>query len=192
MSLYSLIAYCSIIAWLFPPFRQYKGRFFYYFYILAIADPIAYMFIYHWEINANLFLFSLSLLQFYTVFPNKSQLKNPYIITSALVLIIILGFLGTEIQYIGFLLVHISILVLFLKRTIVIIFEKYEINFFYIVLVFYELTLSTRCIGILLEIHSDYVFHYLVMIVQIFVAIFFTLYREDKPRIVYKLSHKTG
>src|SRR5665647_628075 len=35
-----LIGYSDLAVWLFPPFKQFKGGFFYYFLILAFMDPL--------------------------------------------------------------------------------------------------------------------------------------------------------
>lgn len=42
MTIPDLIAIISMIIWFIPPFKQRKTEYFYFFLILALADPITY------------------------------------------------------------------------------------------------------------------------------------------------------
>ena len=48
------ISIISIVIWLFPLIRQYKTEYFYFFLVLAIADPLMFAIVLIWKITAQI------------------------------------------------------------------------------------------------------------------------------------------
>ena len=191
MTIFNVIVYLSIFFWLLPPFRQYKGEYFYFFFLLAITDPIGYVISHYGFSSVWLYVYAniLMLLSlFYTKFDSK-------IIGLLALLFLLFSFIYTllpyEYYFITCIIINFIIIVIILKKAIVHIFNKYEINFFHFILLLYLALIITRSIAVLVEIQTGTAYHLLTGVLQIFIAIFFTLVREDKPKLAIMLKQNT-
>ncbi len=161
------------------PFRQYGGRFFFFFLILALSDPV--VLIYHWiypvhpfRIYIVVFLFSVySVMNFETV---KKRI--------ALLIIVTLLDLGFAV-YAGIFLLRailffedFVILYLILGRTLIDIIKTYEINIFYFVLNFYVLTLLIKDFIMLIDLKTGIYYFYITSALEILICIYFVFYNE--------------
>ena len=54
MSIPYIIAYTNVFIWLIPPFRQYRTKFFYFFLILGLTDPVIFIFWRLFEISPRI------------------------------------------------------------------------------------------------------------------------------------------
>ena len=191
MGFATVAIYASMIVWILPLFRQYKTRLFYYFLILGLADPVAIVFFYLFNID-TLFIHSIvGILLFYFVdFERKTILKDRVIN-----LVIIAGFITALFTLSNLILLiiicHFLILLKFIKHIIIGLYEQGEVNTFYLILVFYELTILVNLIAIIGKTDLGYLLHYLTVLFDVLVAVFFTILRSDSKRLVFSLKPVT-
>lgn len=183
-----ILLYLSIITWLIPPFRQYRTNYFLFFLILALLDPIS--FIFRFLFNTTIpfafyiytnFLLFLSLLDFNII------KKNTFIfITSSIVLlgILIFAHFTNNQSLIILLAIQFLILSIILKKFIVkYAFDK-KINFFLLVLIFYFLTIISKFLNVLTGFADATAFFLITSIAQIIFGLYFSIVRENKPEVV--------
>ena len=174
MNIISVIRILSIVTWVFPPFKQYKSKFFYFFLILALAGPFVIISSYLLHINSILLSTMVSFLSIVSLsFHSKQRyFFAVLIILSTIILlsfslhrnIIILSLIGTH-------LIFVLILVLYIMRHIL---ETRAINLFLILLVTYELINITKFMAGLLSYNQGAISFYLATFAQIFFGISFS------------------
>lgn len=185
------ILYLSIFVWLLPPFRQFKTFLFNYFLILGIADILVVLF--------NKFL-QLTFLNFYVIISFCSfialqeieYLKKKKMIFIGLGLIVIcLSFfrIGEKPYILIVSILHLMIIFRILYLFVMVVAQKQAINFFYLVLAFYEFTVLLKFLNFLLQVDIDaQTYFYITTGFELLVGIFFTMFREDSPKLVYQLK----
>lgn len=185
------ILYLSIGAWLLPPFRQ-KGTFFFpYFLVLGIADFITFFLIKYFQFSSYNFYVFVSFVLFISL-QEVVYLKKKKLVFSVLGLVVIyLGFFSfgnnTYVLLIGFL--HLMILLRILYLFVMKVAQKQTINFFYLVLAFYEFTIILKFLNFLFELKVEAeTYFYITTGFELLVGIFFTTFREDSQKLVYKLK----
>ena len=187
MPVEKIIVYISTFFWLFPPFRQYKGRYFYYFLILALSDPLAIIGVsligipYHFihSVAGLLLLYSFDSIEYV----KKYMLANMIFVLAFFLFL----FLLDNLLYL-ILTLHLLILYRFLRLSLLNTFSKNELNIFLLVLVFYEISAIVNLIVFISKTNLGFVFYYLTLSFQILVAIFFTVFREDSSILKLKFS----
>lgn len=188
MPVETIIIYISTFFWLFPPFRQFKGRYFYYFFILALSDPVNLISVnligvpYHFihSIAGLLLLYSINSIEYV----KKYLFANMFFILTFFLFL----FLLDNLLYL-ILTLHLLILYRFLRLSLLNTYSKSELNIFLFMLVFYEISVIVNLIVFISKTNLGVVFFYLTLLFQILVAIFFTIFREDSS--VLKLKFKT-
>ncbi|OGU59632.1 MAG: hypothetical protein A2V66_17865 [Ignavibacteria bacterium RBG_13_36_8] len=189
MNLYYIIFYISIFFWLLPPFRQYGGKYFYYFLILALTDAISTIAIQIFSINPNkLMLLSCFLLLI-------SILGYKLLSTKSIIAVVVFTFISIlsdnfsyKYQFLTMIIFHSTILIVILKYMLIYSFRYNEINFFHIVIILLESIYITKIMAMLIQLDTGIVFHFLCAIFQMLIAIFFTIFREDKPKLTIQLK----
>jgi len=185
MSVERIIIYISTFFWLFPPFRQFKGRYFYYFFILALSDPvnllsvtligIPYYFIH--SIAGLLLLYSFDSIEYV----KKYLIANIIFILSFFLFL----FLLNNLLYV-ILTLHLLILYRFIRQALINTYSKNELNIFLFLLVFYEISIVVKTIVFVSGTNLGIVFFYLTLLFEILVAIFYTIFREDSSPLMLK------
>jgi len=67
--------------------------------------------------------------------------------------------------------------------------QRQVINFFYLVLAFYEFTILLKFLNFLFVLNIDaHTYFYITTGFELLVGIFFTTFREESPKLVYKLK----
>ncbi len=67
--------------------------------------------------------------------------------------------------------------------------QKQVINFFYLVLAFYEFTVLLKFLNFLIELKVEAeTYFYITTGFELLVGIFFTMFREDSQKLAYKLK----
>ena len=188
MQIAKLIVYVSIIAWILPVFRQYKGNFFYYFLIWALADPFNVWCAPLLKIHGYVSHSIAGLLLFYSVGVTLQSFIKNWVYH----LLLILGFLSALylLPNLIFLLLFIHFLILykFIKLAVIRLHSTSELNIFYLVLIFYETSLLVKLIVLISGTETAVVLFYLTLLFQILVAIFFTIFREESSLITIRLK----
>ncbi|MDQ7817824.1 MAG: hypothetical protein RDU14_12435 [Melioribacteraceae bacterium] len=183
-----IIVFVSIIVWLIPPIRQFRTSYFYFFLVLALMDPIALIYnsLTDLRIPFGFYLFANFLLLIFLL-DFESIKKNLYfIVLSGLVLfgVTTFGNFSNEQSLIILVAIQFFILAVILKKFIInFAFEK-KINFFHLILAFYFLTNITKFFNVLTGFADATAFFIITSIAQIIFGLFFSIVREDKPKIV--------
>lgn len=183
LSVSKFLYFLSIIIWLFPPFRQYRGKYFLFFLILALMDPVAlgYGFIFRQNFPiqiSTIFVFFLLI----SLVPRDFFRKYyPVFASLFLVLVILTLFALNHTQNYGvIILINCGIFLIILKDFITSYARRGNLSLFYFFFIFYELTLIMKLLNVILGFADATAFYVLTSITQIIFGIFFTIYREDK------------
>ena len=188
MPVEKIIVYISTFFWLFPPFRQYKGRFFYYFLILALSDPLA-IINYSFIGIPHYFIHSIAGLLLLYSFDSIVYVKKYLIANIIFILAFFLFlFLLNNLLYV-ILTLHLLILYRFIRQALINTYSKNELNIFLCALVFYEISVAVKTIEFISGTDLGIIFFYLTLSFQILVAIFFTIFREDSS--ILKINFRT-
>jgi len=172
-----IIFVATIIAWLLPPFRQKGHRYFLYFLILALSDPIWFLINNFYPGNSSFYYLVISTLTLISV------MRKKYLFASFIPIILIGIFLDyPEVRIFTFI-VHFILLLYFLKEFIIIISKDSKIVFFNLILLLYEATVLFK-FGASYFTTAGYLFFYITTAFEIFIAAFFTLYNEENSPVL--------
>lgn len=186
MIIAKLISYLSTFVWIFPPLRQFRGRFFYYFLILAITDPVSKTFHYfrlEWSIPLFL-LFSAGLL---LSLPGQTRyLRLPYLIPALILYIAAVYFLQIPDLIILMGILHLMIIFVLFKYTINYVFKNGMIQLFHLLLLTYEVSMLLKFINVIFELHAGVVTFNFITGFQVILGILFCFIREESPKLALK------
>ncbi len=188
MHLATVVVYVSSIVWIFPIFRQYNTRMFYFFLVLGLSDPINIFSL--WALNTKPgFVHSIAaLLLFYSLnFRDNQKLKMSHTDILVGILFLSLAFFLNELFYLTFL-IHLLILSRIIQIIVVDIHKKSELNIFYLVLIFYEISIVMNLFILLSRTERGMLLFFITLTFQILIAIFFTIFKENNPRLLLKLK----
>jgi hypothetical protein len=200
IQLSKILFYTSVIIWLIPPIRQFKGSYFYYFLFIALMDPIS---IFLHQVHAlpftDLVYLAGSLLALYSLFP-KAFIKKYFPILLIFMLLILFLFsqkfifafsqnsilLFTEQKqgdHIAFpllmILLHMSILMIFIQRFILRYTANKRFTLFLLILIFYELTSILKIFNVMLGLADAVAFFVITTIAQSLFGLYFSIVREN-------------
>lgn len=179
--------YASSIVWLLPIFRQYKSNFFYFFLILGLMDPLTILFVSVLGLVPQGLIFSVgSLILFFSIDNSIQRLLEQWIINSLLTVVCFLMIFYLPTLEILVALIHMLILFKFIKIIVVQMHKDSEFNFFYLVLIFYELSLIINLVVHFSVTETSVTLFYATVFFQMLVAIFFTIFREDSPLLTIR------
>lgn len=177
--------YTTIAIWLLPPIRQFRGKFFLFFLIIALIDPIAFIYnsVNPSNVHTYYYIAGFSLL-FFSLIKGEYRKKFLPLLIAALALFYLPAYFEYEkvnVFILAFL--NLAIFVLLLKEFIVESVQNKSINFFYVVLLFYILTNILKLTNCFIGL-TDAVGQYIITtIFQAVAGLFFTVFRSDNPRI---------
>lgn len=195
MAIVSILYYLNSFIWLFPPVRQYKGRYFYFFLVLALLDPAA------------LLAYKCMGIPFYSIYTFGGFLclvslagiggtKN-YIYSAAIFLLLVLNL--TNPFNLRILVMIENIIIIYFVLIITIQFYNIHQRFshFHLVLLFYEATIITKFLFLLLTIKTGAIYFYVTSFFDIFAAIYFCIVKGSENKVILlplnsasKLSNK--
>ena len=170
--------------WLLPPFRQYKGKYFYFFLVLGLEGLSTILLAY---LHINLFKFYniVNIVIILTLFDKTSIKKNWYVFLISLAAVLIVNQtsdLGLII--LAKIIAQIIIFYIFLKYAAIDYYKNGSFRISYFILLLYEITLILKSYFSLGNIEIGIVFYHLTTAFESFIAIFFTIYKvEESPSI---------
>ena len=177
-----------MVFWILPLFRQYKQDYFYFFLVIAITDPIAGICYYLNIISITIVHSVSSLLLFYSVdIANKKLLENR---TFNLILFVSFCFIlltGID-RYLIIAILHTFILVKFIKISAIKMHNSGKLNLFYIFLILFELSIVVKMSFSITRTELGVLYYNITLAFGMLIAIFFTFYREDNPKIIFNLK----
>lgn len=183
--------YLSIFVWLLPPLRQRNTRFFYYFLILAMADLVGLTMNEYLRISFSDYYILISFCLFLALQKTDFLKKKSVLFICLGLLVIILSFLniGSNLYVFFFTFLHLMIIFRILYFFVMEVSQKQTIGFFYLVLAFYEFTVLLKFLNFLFELKVEaHTYFYITTGFELLVGIFFTTFREDSQKLVYKLK----
>lgn len=185
-----IIYYTSLFAWLLPPIRQYKGKLFLYFLLLAIADPLTRISTISFHTNAYQIHSLISFALILAVSVNKLSKKNiSFIFTGFILTLFIAITQDRNVIFLYLIILHIIILWFFLKETLISFSKNNFLTLGWVVLILYEISIVLKLLVALEVTQVSTIYYYLTTGFQILIALFFTIYKvENSPKI--KLSGK--
>ena len=182
----------SILFWILAAYKQYKTELFYFFFIIAITDPIN---------SLVMLLISRDYITVvYTIFSFlallmvcKPKLKNritiliyfSLVVIGIIILLYPIGFLRHF-----FALIHLIILLFFIKRAFAFVAEVGKMNIFHAILILYETTLVTKIFAIIINSKTGYWYFIVTNFFQTVLAIFFVLYKETDKKLLIDLKNR--
>jgi len=186
---YIPIIFFSTFIWLFSPIRQYKNFFFLYFLILAISD-IFIIVLLLLDINIHFryyliisFLLLLSIQKKDFLYSNKI----PIFIIGILVIVISIFYDNRIVKDLLFVIMHFLIILRILYFFVIYIADHQAINIFYLVLVFYELTVLTKFLE-LFSTNFDVITYFILTTgFEIACGLFFCIFKEDSRKITFQI-----
>jgi hypothetical protein len=178
-----IIYVSSVLAWLFPPFRQYKTRYVFYFIALALADPLSLLFFQ--IIDMNLWqghAISTSIYIILLLFGGKT--KKVVIFSIIIFWIMLLFYAGASDITLHNVVAFNFFIILFIisKNFIVNIKETESINLFFVVLLLYNISGVMKVLFRLNYSNTGYLYFFLTNFFQIFIAIYFTVYNVNNAK----------
>lgn len=179
-----IINYVGIFVWFAPPFRQYKSPFFYFFYILAISDPLALLVKYVLNGPTNMQWLITSCLLILSLVPFISNKRFFWISGFAICLLsTVFRFSFPDLQHFMVITLWTFILIVLLKYSLKSIADKRVYNIFHIIVLIYVLSNIVKIIVLATDLIHGVSFFFATIIFHVFIAAFFTFFREDSKAI---------
>ena len=187
---YEIIQNISMVVWVVSAIRQFKSRFFHYFLILALADPIS-VFVLQWTFGlyTNGFFVLVSFLLLAAVL-NAVKREKMGLLLTFLSMIILSPTLLFNITFTSFAIVvfNFAILLIFLREAVVNWYLDREFNGFIWMLVFYSITICAKFLPMVIKAGGYIEFYAITGIFQVLIGFFFTIYTENSPAMKIKLK----
>lgn len=186
-----ILYFTGVVFWLVPPIRQFRTPLFYFFLVLVLGDTIS--------LGYGSILGKSIPLAYYVVFSflliisliDKVIVKrNKYLILAIGVILVIGLFivrLETSYYFILFALLHSIIFIMILKLFIMSYVNYSRINFFLLMLLFYQTTVLFKLLNMAIGFADATAFFVITGIAQIIFGLYFSIVRADRSESIIKL-----
>lgn len=189
INIYLLIAYFSMLVWFLPLVKQRNTKYFGFFLIYSLIDPIT---------RLVFWAFNLMPLTFYPAFILLSALaltnnyKNIRFLFGVLLTLIISILLGLNLFWLYIICILGTTLILFIliNHLIVKIYQEHTINLFLCAFILFQFVSIIKLIVILLNFYSGVTSFFLATISQIFFALLFSLVNFNTKNYPLKAKKK--
>lgn len=178
-----VLFFTSVIVWLLPPFKQFKGEYFLFFLILAFMDPINLFFLF--IVKSAVFQSQIIILLNYCLLLSiieKNLLRKYwiwfFIITLILFFPTIFHFTGNEIIFV-YIVLQLGIALIILKNLITNYVLVGKLSLFLLVFLLYQFTTITKLSNLLFGFADAFAFFIFTTIVQIIFGLFFSVFTEN-------------
>ena len=163
---------------------------FLYFLLYALADPLSRISTISFHTNAYQIHSLISFALILAVSINKITKKNIYFILTGFILtLFIIITQERNVIFLYLIVLHLIILWIFLKETLISFSKNNFLTLGWIVLILYEISIVLKMVVGLEVDQVSTIYYYLTTGFQILIAVFFTIYKvENSPKI--KLSVK--
>lgn len=175
-----------MVVWLLTPLRNIGTRYFFFFFILAVEDPLAVFVLSKFNVVHQILFPVFTLLLLFTLVSKKNKLY----VTIALIfyfLFILLFNYNNDIGFFFNAFLHVAIFIVLLSDFLSFVDEKRMINLFLILLVSYEFIAISKNIFWLIDILHGKVIFFISAFLQIFLGITFTIWNvNNSPKFKIK------
>lgn len=186
MTIEKLISITSMIIWLIPPVRNLGTRYFFYFFILAIEDPLVVFVLSKFHLVHNLLMPFFTLLLLYSL-SSKKYGKILVAVSIIFLALILFSDLSNQTTMLLNAFLHVFILGIFISDFLSYFDTNHSINFFLLLLISYEFIGIAKNILLLLDLAKGIVIFYTGAFYQIFLGITFIIWNvNNSPR--YKIK----
>jgi hypothetical protein len=176
--------------WLFPPLKQFRGKFFYYFLIQAISDPIAFTLIKLHYYNIPFYVVKDIFLML-CLWNLETAIKKSYWIVPVLLLIYYFVYgIDYRIIYLILSVVHIGILYFIFKMATDDMLELKRVKVFYMVFILYELSLVLKFILQAAAVNLGSIYYFLTAAFDILLGIFFIFVSERNEKFAIPIPDR--
>ncbi len=182
--------YVSIIIWFIIPFRQLNQRYFYYFLLFALLDPINLGLKELVHMNTNILFIPFSFLALVTV-QEVRFIKKYWLIILIIfpfIFVINLNGLSNFDFFILMSLIHFLIFLKLIKDFVVNIVKNNLFDIFLLVLVFYELTVITKFLNLLSGFTDANIYFIITTTFEILIGLFFCIFKSDDNKLLLQLK----
>lgn len=190
VQVFEIFRYLLIIIWFFPPFRQYKGKYFYFFLFLALSQAGGLIFYaFHSGVPWLIFIV-FSFLLFCALQEWKKLKKYWYIFFVFFLIIIFIHFILRDRNISEYIFIGLHLIILFRLLQIFIpeIVNGMVINLFLIMMIFYEIIIITKFINYMTGFADAYTYFFITSTFEVILGLFFSIFRADNRRIVFQLK----
>jgi hypothetical protein len=181
------------LLWVFPAFRQIKGRYEAYFVLLAFEGLFSSLIrLYHITNLINFlhvgtsFLLPLCLLDR----NRKSVFDYIYIASAILIIGVIIPEHRISMMMLTLIMLHLFIFTIFLKDFVWETVTNKAFDLYFIMLIIYELSILVRLFYAANGSSMGLYYYVVLTILEIFIGIFFTIFRENNPRLQIQLKFR--
>ncbi len=183
-----IIIYLSSFAWIFPIFRQYKSNLFYFFLFLGISDPLTIFLFEVFRYPPGIIFVIFAPILFYTINIDRQKKLSINSIEIFVFLLTLILFFTVPNNDVIMLVIYTMILIRVIYKILIELHHKQIVNVFHIVLAFY---MTTSVASLLIYLNGDYqamVLFYINLAFQILIAIFFSIFSENNPKLIYNVT----
>lgn len=188
MIIAKFIVYLSVFVWLFPPIKQFRSSFFYFFLVLALGDPISVPFIYYRLIPPSVFHLAISAAAYFSLPQLNRHLKRAYIIPVLALIFAFSVLLPKEYLILLIGILHFFIFLAILQYTINFLSITGRIQLFHLLLLTYETSLLLKFIDKIFAVNYGMTEFYFTTGFQIILGILFCFINEENPKLSLKFS----
>ena len=181
----SLFPIISVV-WILVAVRQYKSEDFFYFFFLAMIELTIYFVRNILHSNSNSFAISFSLLILSFLYNKNLFIKYIYLFGVIFIIASCIDWNALMHEKQIYLIAAFQFLffVIFLKRFIISAILEKKINFFLLLLIFYELTILSKLITLISGSASAYMFFIITTVFEGILGLIFLYFREDDHRLI--------
>jgi len=188
MHIAKYIVLLSMGVFLFLPFRQYKSRLFYYFYIMALEDPFSYYVVQNFGLSAMVaHIFCASFLAVAMLKPAGFSKLFFYALPCNIIICYVLLRIPPSALRIILAAIHLVILLGVFIHAAIFARDTSGINFFHIVLVLLESSTIIKLLFYVFDLRNGVLNFFLSTAFEILIGVFFLIFREDDKKLVFML-----
>ena len=187
MTINNVIVTISILIWLLPPIRQFRGGYFFFFLILAISDPLNLIITEFSNIHPLYLHLIISVLLVFSLYNFQFFKKNWIIALIITAFLSIIFFFSLQVIIITMAIIHLILIAIFLNRATIYLQNFQIINLFFLILILYEASIISKVMVLLFNFSIGRIYYDLTSFFQILVGLYFTfLTLESSPKISFK------
>lgn len=184
MEIIKFITYSATLIWLLVPIKQYGTKFFYFFLVLGLFDPIT-ITLYKFFSFKSLELYLVgSILLIYTALFDVTKATRFFLMgIFAVASMIVVVYFPANVTIIH-ILIHLIILIQFLKILMKHFSENRSLLWFHTILVTYETSLLLKFFIYVAEAETGPIYFYVTTLIQIFIGLFFLFVNEKNSPVI--------
>lgn len=183
-----IIVYLSALLWLVVPIRQWKEKYFSYFFILSLTDPFVMLLrtyfpsVYPFQI----YMISTMLLVVSLLNINSKKIflwSGAFLTGTALAFSVNIFKLAIPLT-----IVHTVILLILVRKITIRIIESAGIKIFHCLFLMYQMTMTLKFFMVITNTRMGILYFYVTSFFEILIALYFSLSKEGSSRVVLRIE----